>query len=112
MSKIVGEQGGILSIGGAVLLIPQGSLKYIVRITLGVLKSFENTTDFDSDETPLSPIVSCEPHGLIFNKPVTLTIPHCAYNVEEDWPEITVSKMVVMSITSLWNIELELSEFE
>ena len=91
MSKTVGEHGGLLSVGDTTLIIPKGSLNRDVRITLGVLKSFEETAELDSDETTLSPIVSCEPHGLIFDKPVTLTIPHCAYNVEEDWPEIAVS---------------------
>lgn len=36
-------------------------------------------------EAVLSPVVFCEPNGLVFKEPVTLTLPHCAANVHNDW---------------------------
>ena len=33
----------------------------------------------------LTPVVFCEPAGVIFNEPVTLTLPHSAENLQENW---------------------------
>ena len=49
-----------------------------------------------TEQPLLTPIVSCEPHGLQFTKPVELVLPHCAQtkgaaNIEEAW-EFTVLK--------------------
>lgn len=36
-------------------------------------------------ETLLSPIVMCGPHGLVFNVPIKLCLPHCAVVNPDSW---------------------------
>ena len=38
-----------------------------------------------SGETLLSPLVMCSPHGLKFQKPVELRLPHCASMTPDGW---------------------------
>lgn len=38
-----------------------------------------------SGETLLSPLVMCGPHGLKFNQPVELRLPHCASVNPDSW---------------------------
>ena len=38
-----------------------------------------------SGETLLSPLVMCGPHGLKFQKPVELRLPHCASMTPDGW---------------------------
>ena len=63
----------------ATLDIPPGALSEPVNITLRTMDQLLFMPELYGHEIILSPVVSCEPHGLVFRKPVTLTIAHCAY---------------------------------
>ena len=41
--------------------------------------------DHDRGERLLSPMVMCGPHGLRFNHPVELRLPHCASMTPDGW---------------------------
>lgn len=41
--------------------------------------------EYFSGETILSPLVMCGPHGLKFNVPVELRLPHCASITPDKW---------------------------
>ena len=36
-------------------------------------------------QASLSPVIVCEPNGLVFRKPVVLQIPHCASDAKSAW---------------------------
>ena len=69
----------------------------VVCIKVGVLWGKEFVPSLDEDSALLSPVVSCEPHGLKFKKWVTLTIPHCAVNPTTDW-QLEVSFILCLSV--------------
>jgi tight junction protein 1 len=48
-------------------------------------KTYKNYMNYLKGETLLSPIVMCGPHGLRFEVPVELRLPHCASVNPESW---------------------------
>lgn len=88
--KTVNEIGGKLKFSGITLSIPKGALNNKTLITLGIVWE-ERFYPPLGRKSLLSPIILCQPSGLKFNIPVTLTFPHCAENVLEDW-NITIMK--------------------
>ena len=95
ISATVGFEGGTLKLYGVSLKIPPEALLEEKKITLEIIRN-RHQLKLDDRTALLSPIVSCEPHGLHFRKPVELVLPHCAQtkgvtNIEEAW-EFTVLK--------------------
>ena len=99
-AAVIGPEGGVLNLYGVSLNIPRGALVEREIITLGIIRNQPTTLEVQltGGETILSPIVCCEPHGLHFEKPVELTLPHCANG--RDWQ------------FAVWKSETELHEEE
>ena len=89
--KTVDHSGGKLEISGVSLNIPKGALDTSKLITLGIIWEEKYYPQLTKTKSLLSPVILCQPCGLTFKVPVTLTFPHCARNVTEDW-NITVMK--------------------
>ncbi|KAL2077134.1 hypothetical protein ACEWY4_026638 [Coilia grayii] len=76
--------GGVLSSieTGVSIIIPQGAIPDGVEQEIYFKVCRDNSIlpplDKEKGETLLSPLVMCGPHGLKFQKPVELRLPHCA----------------------------------
>uniref|UniRef100_A0AAX7UKQ5 Netrin receptor UNC5 n=1 Tax=Astatotilapia calliptera TaxID=8154 RepID=A0AAX7UKQ5_ASTCA len=76
-SATLGNLGGRLTIPntGVSLLVPPGTIPqgkfYEMYLIINKLPS-------EGSQTVLSPVVSCGPSGMLLNRPVALTLPHCA----------------------------------
>ncbi|XP_061773293.1 tight junction protein ZO-1-like isoform X10 [Nerophis ophidion] len=75
--------GGVLSSieTGVSIIIPQGAIPENVEQEIYFKVCRDNSIlpplDKEKGETLLSPLVMCGPHGLKFQKPVELRLPHC-----------------------------------
>lgn len=79
VTRLVGPAGGIISIYGVSLEIPPEALLDEKEIRLGISWEPNHQPALDRKTALVSPVVSCEPHGLHFHKPVKLILPHCAH---------------------------------
>ena len=77
-TKTVGPDGGRLDLYGVSLDFPPGALLVEQVIRLGIIWERSRQLELTGNLAMLCPVVSCEPHGLQFQKPVKLTMPHCA----------------------------------
>ena len=73
-SVAIGPEGGTLILTGGKLVIPPGALAQPTPIPFRVLNT--NFPNIPGNQAPLSSVVSAEPHGQTFLKPVTLTLNH------------------------------------
>ncbi|XP_077960256.1 netrin receptor UNC5B isoform X6 [Gasterosteus aculeatus] len=81
-SATMGNLGGRLTIPntGVSLLVPPGTIPQgkFYEMYL-IINKWDNTTlPSEGSQTVLSPVVSCGPSGMLLNRPVVLTLPHCA----------------------------------
>ncbi|CAL1603795.1 unnamed protein product [Knipowitschia caucasica] len=80
---IFNSNGGVLSSieTGVSIIIPQGAIPDGVEQEIYFKVCRDNSIlpplDKEKGETLLSPLVMCGPHGLKFQKPVELRLPHC-----------------------------------
>ncbi|KAK3595450.1 hypothetical protein CHS0354_003441 [Potamilus streckersoni] len=85
------SNGGILESPetGVSIVIPKGAISSGVQQEIYFKVCRDNSIlpplDKDKGETLLSPLVMCGPHGLKFNQPVELRLPHCASVNPESW---------------------------
>ncbi|TMS04963.1 Netrin receptor UNC5B-b [Larimichthys crocea] len=81
-SATLGNLGGRLTIPntGVSLLIPPGTIPQgkFYEMYLIINKWDKTTLPSEGSQTVLSPVVSCGPSGMLLNRPVVLTLPHCA----------------------------------
>ena len=77
-TRTIGTAGGRLHLYGVSLEIPPGALLVEKSIRLGIIWEISHKPKLNENKAMLCPVVSCEPHGLHFQKPVKLTMPHCA----------------------------------
>uniref|UniRef100_A0AAY4CAM5 Zona occludens protein 1 n=1 Tax=Denticeps clupeoides TaxID=299321 RepID=A0AAY4CAM5_9TELE len=83
--------GGVLSSieTGVSIIIPQGAIPESVEQEIYFKVCRDNSIlpplDKEKGETLLSPLVMCGPHGLKFQKPVELRLPHCASMTPDGW---------------------------
>ncbi|CAI9739573.1 junction ZO-1-like isoform X4 [Octopus vulgaris] len=88
---VFGYDGGILEskVTGVSIFIPKGALPEGAdqEIYFNVCQdnSILPPLDKEKGETLLSPLVMCGPHGLKFNQPVELRLPHCASVNPDSW---------------------------
>ncbi|KAJ8249179.1 hypothetical protein GJAV_G00232020 [Gymnothorax javanicus] len=81
---IFNSNGGVLSSieTGVSIIIPQGAIPDGLEQEIYFKVCRDNSIlpplDKEKGETLLSPLVMCGPHGLKFQKPVELRLPHCA----------------------------------
>jgi plastocyanin len=73
-SMAIGPEGGTVMMSAGKLVIPAGALTQ----TAHILFRFVNTNfpNIPGNAAPLSSVISLEPHGQTFAKPVTLTLSH------------------------------------
>ncbi|XP_063305205.1 tight junction protein ZO-1 isoform X6 [Pelobates fuscus] len=80
---IFNSNGGVLSSieTGVSIIIPQGAIPDGIEQEIYFKVCRDNSIlpplDKEKGETLLSPLVMCGPHGLKFQKPVELRLPHC-----------------------------------
>uniref|UniRef100_A0A672HG48 Netrin receptor UNC5 n=1 Tax=Salarias fasciatus TaxID=181472 RepID=A0A672HG48_SALFA len=69
-----------LSLPGVSLLVPPGTIPQgkFYEMYLIINKWDKTTLPSEGSQTVLSPVVSCGPSGMLLNRPVVLTLPHCA----------------------------------
>uniref|UniRef100_A0A3P9MEJ8 Netrin receptor UNC5 n=1 Tax=Oryzias latipes TaxID=8090 RepID=A0A3P9MEJ8_ORYLA len=81
-SATLGNLGGRLTIPstGVSLLVPPGTIPQgkFYEMYLIINKWDKTTSPSEGSQTVLSPVVSCGPSGMLLNRPVVLTLPHCA----------------------------------
>uniref|UniRef100_A0A3Q3AVN4 Netrin receptor UNC5 n=1 Tax=Kryptolebias marmoratus TaxID=37003 RepID=A0A3Q3AVN4_KRYMA len=81
-SATLGSLGGRLTIPntGVSLLVPPGTIPQgkFYEMYLIINKWDKTTLPSEGSQTVLSPVVSCGPSGMLLNRPVVLTLPHCA----------------------------------
>uniref|UniRef100_A0A8C4DYQ3 Netrin receptor UNC5 n=1 Tax=Dicentrarchus labrax TaxID=13489 RepID=A0A8C4DYQ3_DICLA len=81
-SATLGNLGGRLTIPntGVSLLVPPGTIPQgkFYEMYLIINKWDKTTLPSEGSQTVLSPVVSCGPSGMLLNRPVVLTLPHCA----------------------------------
>lgn len=84
--------GGVLSSveTGVSIVIPRGAIPPGVQqeIYFKVCRDLHDAVpplDHERGERLLSPMVMCGPHGLRFNHPVELRLPHCASMTPDGW---------------------------
>ncbi|KAL4216328.1 Tight junction protein ZO-2 [Mactra antiquata] len=85
------SKGGILESPetGVSIVIPDGAIDDNIEQEIYFKVCRDNTIlpplDREKGETLLSPLVMCGPHGLKFNHPVELRLPHCASVNPDSW---------------------------
>ena len=81
-------QGGNLSLPeiGAKLEVPNDAISVkqpALAMSISLHQESEDFPDIDDNHFVVTPIISCEPAGFEFHKPVTLTLPHSIPNLKE-----------------------------
>jgi len=86
------NSGGVLSSveTGVSIVIPRGAIPPGIQqeIYFKVCRDLHDAVpplDHERGERLLSPMVMCGPHGLRFNHPVELRLPHCASMTPDGW---------------------------
>ncbi|XP_071813670.1 uncharacterized protein [Apostichopus japonicus] len=74
------QHGGEMFIAGVILLVPAGALHTGRIVSLWVSTEPAINGPFAKKSLRLTPFVKFGPESLTFHKPVTLIIPHCAFN--------------------------------
>uniref|UniRef100_A0A670ZPS8 Tight junction protein 1 n=1 Tax=Pseudonaja textilis TaxID=8673 RepID=A0A670ZPS8_PSETE len=88
---VFNSNGGVLSSieTGVSIIIPQGAIPEGIEQEIYFKVCRDNSIlpplDKEKGETLLSPLVMCGPHGLKFQKPVELRLPHCASMTPDGW---------------------------
>lgn len=85
VSKSIGYWGGSISFGNHTLVVPQGALSSRVTITATQVEGSEIAVDF-------------QPHGLVFQKPVRLTL---GYGYCSPPPDFNLEMLYVIGSTAL-----------
>lgn len=86
---LVDHNGGKFTIGetGVCLSVPPKAIPkgHTEGIFIAIMNQEKEHPQLSSKEALLSPVVKCGPNGLKFERPVILTIPHCALLEEAAW---------------------------
>ncbi|KAF8789141.1 Tight junction protein ZO-1 like protein [Argiope bruennichi] len=90
-SGVFGPEGGTLASKetGVTVIIPPGAIsegeKHEIYFKVCQDSNMLPPLDKEKGETLLSPLVMCGPHGLKFNVPIELRLPHCASISPDNW---------------------------
>ena len=99
---LVDHNGGKFTIGetGVSLIVPPQAIPEgeTEGIFIGIVNQEKEHPKLDDKESLLSPVVKCGPNGLKFERPVILSLPHCAQLEDGAWnlkgeQNFTVSKL-------------------
>nr|XP_054759271.1 uncharacterized protein LOC129265290 [Lytechinus pictus] len=75
-SDFIGPEGGKLELYGNVLTIPRGAVSKKTKFELGLVWNKCLGPSFGTD-CQMTSILSCQPSGVRFHRPVILSLPHC-----------------------------------
>lgn len=105
---MIDHRGGRLTIDGTdtSLKIPPGALVVgqEVQFTISVHWGCSNQPALGSNQIPIGPFVHCEPEGIQFSRPVTLTIPQSSANANEEHIKIFTKTSKLIPLTWLITI--------
>ncbi|XP_015764131.1 PREDICTED: netrin receptor UNC5C-like isoform X1 [Acropora digitifera] len=86
---LVDHNGGKFTIGetGVSLIVPPKAIPEgdTEGIFIGIVNQEKEHPKLDDKESLLSPVVKCGPNGLKFERPVILSLPHCAQLEDGAW---------------------------
>lgn len=86
---LVDHNGGKFTIGetGVSLIVPPQAIPEgdTEGIFIGIVNQEKEHPKLDDKESLLSPVVKCGPNGLKFERPVILSLPHCAQLEDGAW---------------------------
>ena len=84
-SAVIRNNGGKIEVDdtNASVKISQGAIPEgeSVEITVSVLWDRRYYPPLQENDFVIGPAIHCEPDGILFKKPITVTIPHSAVNV-------------------------------
>ena len=79
----MGPSGGELEVMNVKLSIPEGALDRDTTITIAISNNKSDRPKLKNDQSFVGPVVHCLPHGLRFNKPVTLLFHYSQVTIDE-----------------------------
>lgn len=86
---LVDHNGGKFTIGetGVSLIVPPQAIPEgdTEGIFIGIVNQEKEHPKLDDKESLLSPVIKCGPNGLKFERPVILSLPHCAQLEDGAW---------------------------
>ena len=95
---LVDHNGGKFTIGdtGVSLSVPPQAIPegHTEGIFIAIMNQEKEHPQVTSKESLLSPVVKCGPNGLKFDRPVILSMPHCALLEEGAWNLKGVEKLM------------------
>ena len=100
--KMIGPKGGSLHVSGVSIVIPPNALEDDTLISLGELWDTRFAPKLSRKQSLLSPIVLCQPSGLKFKIPVTLSFHHAALNVTSDWTPKILKREGDLNEENVW----------
>lgn len=86
----INTNGGTIYLGDASLYIPPGALSESRVIGLSVMNEHDFRLSKEVEKDRITPVIKVEPLGLLFKKPLTLTIRHSALIFEPGNHGVTV----------------------
>ncbi|KAJ3610035.1 hypothetical protein NHX12_022129 [Muraenolepis orangiensis] len=108
-SATLGHLGGRLTIPntGVSLLVSPGTIPQgkFYEMYLIINKWEKTTLPSEGSQTVLTPVVSCGPTGMLLNRPVVLTLPHCA-QLDTPTPDWTLT-LKTQTHQGAWELEEE-----
>ncbi|XP_067941411.1 UNC5C-like protein [Watersipora subatra] len=112
-SAVIGQSGGEMVLSSGVqLTIPPHALHEKVEVILGVTFDPKHLPQLSEEEALLTPVIFCQPSGTEFKQPVTLTLPHCAAQIQDSWKiNILASETDVESPETDWKV-LQIGGYE
>ena len=80
--QMLDHKGGKIKVAdtGACLDVPPGALLEEVDIRVSVIWG-NDYPPLQSNDAVIGPVISCQPDGLTFKKPVKITLPHSAKHI-------------------------------
>ncbi|WAR18620.1 UN5CL-like protein [Mya arenaria] len=83
--KVIGQEGGRISLFNVQLDIPFGAVLEVTEFMLTIIANESSKPRLKKHQSLLSPIVMASPSGITFKTKVKLQLPHSAIDVHKDW---------------------------
>ncbi|XP_052267332.1 netrin receptor UNC5B-a-like isoform X2 [Dreissena polymorpha] len=101
-----------LSESGVTLLIPEGAIPRgkTEEIYMAVCRDDKDRPRLTDKQTILSPIVVCGPTGMMLNKPVVLSLQHCASMRQGGWQLSVCSSNTPLEMAPQWQLAVTLGQ--
>ncbi|WAQ96586.1 UN5BB-like protein [Mya arenaria] len=107
-------RGGRLTLpeSGVSLLIPEGAIPRgkTEEIYMAVCRDDKDRPKLSEKQTILSPIVLCGPTGMVLNKPIVLSMQHCASMRQGGWQLSICSSNTPLEMPPHWQCAVTLGQ--